>query len=434
MSFIHQANINNTTYDLIGSCYFGTCDTAATTAAKVVTITNASGFNLVPGATVAVKFTNANSVSSPTLNVNNTGAISIRGRADAVLSSSQDWWIAKTVVQFIYDGTYWKVIDSLKVYAGATRVSLNGTNKGGSAVSIYAPTTYGESGYVLIANGSGNAPTWVQASSLETGAVPQRYSLTATAGQTSFSIPFDYDSLASNVTVYHNGILLKDTDNYTIDTSANTVNLVDYSAEEGDIITVMGLIGVAGVDIGDDVAQGLVDIENARSNAVSDVNSAKTTATSAVSSAQTTAVNAVNSAKSTATSAVSSSQTTAVNAVNSAKTTAVEEIEALKAEIETLKATIDSNAANYMKTNATNTMTSAGKITMNSAYAPSSNYDVTTKTYVDTQVATKMDSVFYVGTSAPSNTKLLWIDTSTGNGVLTYYNGSAWTRTSSVWA
>lgn len=33
---------------------------------------------------------------------------------------------------------------------------------------------------------------------------------------------------------------------------------------------------------------------------------------------------------------------------------------------------------------------------------------------------------FYVGTSAPSNTNLLWIDTTATTGGLKYYNGSAW--------
>lgn len=264
--------------------------------------------------------------------------------------------------------------------------------------------------------------------------VPQRYSLTATAGQTSFSIPFDYDSQASNVTVYHNGILLKDTDNYTVNTSDNTINLVGYSAEAGDIITVMGLIGIAGIDIGDDIAQGLIDINEAKATAATTISNAQTTAVDAVNSTKTSSLSAITAAQSTATSAVSSAQSTAVNAVNSAKSTAVNEIAALKAEIESLKATIESNAANYMKTNAANTLTSAGKITMNSAYTPSDNYDVVTKTYVDTKLAGFTTDVFHVGTSAPSNTKLLWIDTSTGNGVLTYYNGSAWKRTSSVWA
>lgn len=40
---------------------------------------------------------------------------------------------------------------------------------------------------------------------------------------------------------------------------------------------------------------------------------------------------------------------------------------------------------------------------------------------------------FYVGTSAPAKTNLLWIDTSVGTGVLKYYNGSAWVATTAVW-
>lgn len=37
----------------------------------------------------------------------------------------------------------------------------------------------------------------------------------------------------------------------------------------------------------------------------------------------------------------------------------------------------------------------------------------------------------YAGTSAPTNTKVLWIDTS--NGVMKYYNGTAWTPIKAVW-
>lgn len=40
--------------------------------------------------------------------------------------------------------------------------------------------------------------------------------------------------------------------------------------------------------------------------------------------------------------------------------------------------------------------------------------------------------IYSYGATAPTNTKLLWIDTSLG-GVLKYYNGSAWTAIKSVW-
>ena len=45
-------------------------------------------------------------------------------------------------------------------YAGGTKVTLNGTNKGASDVSFYAPTSYGSSGQFLKSAGANAAPTW----------------------------------------------------------------------------------------------------------------------------------------------------------------------------------------------------------------------------------------------------------------------------------
>ena len=52
---------------------FGVCETAAGTAAKVVTVTSGA-FSLSPGLRLSVKFNNANTADTPTLNVNSTGA------------------------------------------------------------------------------------------------------------------------------------------------------------------------------------------------------------------------------------------------------------------------------------------------------------------------------------------------------------------------
>lgn len=41
-------------------------------------------------------------------------------------------------------------------------------------------------------------------------------------------------------------------------------------------------------------------------------------------------------------------------------------------------------------------------------------------------------NVFSASTTAPSNTKLLWIDTGNG-GIMKYYNGSAWVAIASTW-
>lgn len=88
--------------DLLGQrmgAKYGTCATGASTAAKVVVLEN---FDLYTGAEIAVKFTYGNTASSPTLNVNNTGAIAISGSN----------WSAGAVVGFIYNGTNWVIDDS----------------------------------------------------------------------------------------------------------------------------------------------------------------------------------------------------------------------------------------------------------------------------------------------------------------------------------
>lgn len=82
--------------------YFGTCETAAATVAKVVTC---SGFTLKTGSRIAVQFTNTNSASQPTMNVNSTGAkyiCAINGT-----SVNTGVWRANEVVDFVYNGSYW---------------------------------------------------------------------------------------------------------------------------------------------------------------------------------------------------------------------------------------------------------------------------------------------------------------------------------------
>ena len=56
----------------------GTCSTSASTTAKVVTLDNPEGFSLTEGVTIAVYFSNRNSATTPTLNVNDTGAVPIK--------------------------------------------------------------------------------------------------------------------------------------------------------------------------------------------------------------------------------------------------------------------------------------------------------------------------------------------------------------------
>lgn len=87
---------------------YGICSTAANTAAKVVVC---SKFNtLTTGSSINVKFTNANTVANPTLNVNSTGAKSIKRFGTTSPNASPELsWNAGAVVEFVYDGTYWQM-------------------------------------------------------------------------------------------------------------------------------------------------------------------------------------------------------------------------------------------------------------------------------------------------------------------------------------
>ena len=92
---------------------YGECDTAAATAAKVVTVTSNS-FNLYSGVTVRIKFDYTNTASAPTLNVNSTGAKNIvKWGTTAVGTSTSTSWTAGSIVSFTYDGTSWVMNDHI---------------------------------------------------------------------------------------------------------------------------------------------------------------------------------------------------------------------------------------------------------------------------------------------------------------------------------
>lgn len=96
---------------------YGTCSTAAATAAKTVTIkSNNSGagnnapFVLEVGAIIAIKFTVTNTAANPTLNVNGTGAKAIYYRGSAIAKGNL---AANRTYQFVYNGTQWEFVGDI---------------------------------------------------------------------------------------------------------------------------------------------------------------------------------------------------------------------------------------------------------------------------------------------------------------------------------
>ena len=108
-----------------GTMCYGTCSTAAGTAAKTVTVT-AGTFSLQAGAMISVIFTNGFSANlTATLNVGGTGAKSIKFKN----STTSCYVQSNGVVTYIYDGTVFQVVSS-PLQAGA------GISTFGSTVSF----------------------------------------------------------------------------------------------------------------------------------------------------------------------------------------------------------------------------------------------------------------------------------------------------------
>lgn len=221
----------------------------------------------------------------------------------------------------------------------------------------------------------------------ETEQVINKFTFTATAGQSTFTIPFNFED-SSALTIYYNGIMMKETDNYTI--SGKDITLVDFTAEAGDYLTVMGIEGAAAIDFGKEATEAIAQINATKESATTEINTVKT------------------------------------NAIT---------------EINNLVATLPSDTSNIMFMNKTNTMTADGKITMNNTYSPLANGDVATKKYVDDSkpsiVGTSTTYPIYIGSSAPASgtAPLLWIDTSS-SGTFKYRTSTTgtWTIVPVAWS
>lgn len=85
---------------------YGTCSTAAATAAKVITISGNTNWALTAGSIIIVKFTNTNTASNPTFNVNGTGAKSVWYNTALLTSSNLSCaGYANRYGVYAYDGT-----------------------------------------------------------------------------------------------------------------------------------------------------------------------------------------------------------------------------------------------------------------------------------------------------------------------------------------
>lgn len=111
----------------------GVCSTASATVAKVVTI---SGYTPTPGDILAITFTNGTSVSTPTLNINGTGAKNIRLGSNNATSTALTVG-AGGVVMMYYTGTHYQLMGSHRTSDSTVSAATQEEVNNGTATAKY---------------------------------------------------------------------------------------------------------------------------------------------------------------------------------------------------------------------------------------------------------------------------------------------------------
>ena len=92
------------------------------------------------------------------------------------------------------------------------------------------------------------------------GKTINKYTFDVSADQTVFTIPFHFSD-SSTLTIYYNGIMIQETENYTI--NGNIITLNGWKGEQGDFLTVMGIEGATGINVDEDIIRVQTELNKA---------------------------------------------------------------------------------------------------------------------------------------------------------------------------
>lgn len=125
---------------------YGTCSTAEATAAKAVTL---SGYSIVTGGIVAVKFTYG-LCASATMNINSNGAKSIFINGADVTSTTAKMVKAGDIAYFMYDGTRYQFLGTDRMEKDAV-VGFSDTGTAGTNAKVQYEKGDGTKGDLMVA-------------------------------------------------------------------------------------------------------------------------------------------------------------------------------------------------------------------------------------------------------------------------------------------
>ena len=105
LNYTSCSSTRSTRYKFQSNVIYGECSTAAGTAAKAVTLITGHNFELSKGVQAVIKFTNTNTATNPTLNINNSGAKPLMFNGAAATNIE-----ANSIYTVVYDGTNWNIV------------------------------------------------------------------------------------------------------------------------------------------------------------------------------------------------------------------------------------------------------------------------------------------------------------------------------------
>ena len=154
-----NSNINDTIAGFLSPLgqVYAECSTDARTKIKQITATINSSLILVKGLKITVRFTQANTAANPAISIDggNTSILIALSDGTAVDSSyASRLWEAGEIVDFIYDGTHWRIQKEITFVYYITYVAASGS----VSKSITLPTSFNNRTIILTGYGvkSGN--------------------------------------------------------------------------------------------------------------------------------------------------------------------------------------------------------------------------------------------------------------------------------------
>ena len=264
--------------------------TGATTSAKTTESGTPSGFVLYNGATVTVKFNSANSTSTPTLNVNGTGAKTIKSYTGAALSAAEYTWPAGAAITFTYDGSYWRMQDSGALQAKAdAAASASAASSSASAASTSASSaSTSASNASSSASSASTSASTASAKATEASNSASTASSEASAASTSATNAANSASAAST-------------------SATNASNSADAAASSASNASDSADAAAGSASTASSKATAAADSATSASNSASSASSSATSASNSASSASSSAATATNQANAAAGSATAAS-------------------------------------------------------------------------------------------------------------------------------